>query len=58
MRARLDMNKIAKALGGERRGSVAAKGGYFGALNLAADVSARFKVLRTAAAGRTRIRSA
>jgi hypothetical protein len=44
MRARLDMNKIAKALGGERRGSVTAKGGYFGALNLAADVSARFKV--------------
>lgn len=44
MRARLDMDKIAKALGGERRGSVTAKGGYFGALNLAADVSARFKV--------------
>ena len=26
MRARLDMDKIAKALGGERRGSVTAKG--------------------------------
>ena len=44
MRARLDLDKIAKALGGERRGSVTAKGGYFGALNLDADVSARFKV--------------
>ena len=44
MKARLDMDKIAKALGGERRGSVTAKGGYFGALNLVADVSARFKV--------------
>jgi hypothetical protein len=44
MRARLDIDKIAKALGGERRGSVSAKGGYFGALNLVADVSARFKV--------------
>lgn len=44
MRARLDMDKIAKALGGERRGSVTARGGFFGALNLAADVSARFKI--------------
>ena len=44
MKARLDMDKIAKALGGERRGSVTAKGGYLGALNLAADVSGRFKL--------------
>jgi hypothetical protein len=44
MKPRLNMDKIAKGLGGERRGSVAAKGGHFGALNLAADIAARFKV--------------
>lgn len=44
MKPRLDMDKIAKALGGERRGTIAAKGGYFGALDLAANVSARLKV--------------
>ena len=30
------MNKIAKALGAERRGKVAAAGGYFGAIQPAA----------------------
>jgi hypothetical protein len=40
---KLDMNKIAKALGAERRGEVKAAGGYFGALQLAADVQARFE---------------
>jgi hypothetical protein len=44
LKPRLDTDKIAKALGGERRGAVAARGGYFGALGLAAHVSARFKV--------------
>jgi hypothetical protein len=44
MKPRLDMDKIAKALGGVRRGKVAAKGGYFGALQLAAEVKARFQV--------------
>ena len=44
MKPRLNMDKIAKGLGGERRGSVAAKGGHFGALNLAADIAERFKV--------------
>ena len=32
MKPRLNMDKIANALGGERRGPVIAKGGYFGAL--------------------------
>jgi hypothetical protein len=37
------MNKIAKALGAERQGKVSSKGGYFGALQLAADIKARFR---------------
>src|SRR5437763_16673326 len=44
MSARLDMERIAKALGAERRGKVSAGGGYFGALQLAAEVAARFRV--------------
>ena len=32
MKVRIDMDKIAKGLGAERRGKVAASGGYFGAL--------------------------
>lgn len=40
----LNMEHIAKALGAERRGKVAARGGYFGALQLAADVATRFRV--------------
>ncbi len=44
MKAQLDMDRIAKNLGGERRGSVEAKGGYFGALQVAADVEERFRV--------------
>ena len=44
MGANLDMDRIAKAMGAERRGKVAARGGYFGALELAAEVAARFRV--------------
>jgi len=44
MKARVDMDKIARGLRGERRGSAPARGGYFGALGMAADISARFKV--------------
>lgn len=44
MKPKLDMDKIANALGAEREGKVAAKGGYFGALQLAAEVGARFRV--------------
>jgi hypothetical protein len=40
----LDMDRIAKELGAERRGKVSARGGYFGALQLAAEVEARFRV--------------
>lgn len=46
MKPRLDMDKIAKGLRAKRRGSVYASSGYFGALQLAADVRARFKVPR------------
>ncbi len=40
----LDMERIAKALGAERRGKAVARSGYFGALQLAAEVAARFRV--------------
>jgi len=43
MKPKLDMNKIAKGLGAERRGPVAAGGGHFGAKQLAAEVQARFR---------------
>lgn len=39
----LDMDRIAKDLGAERCGKVNATGGYFGALQLAAEVAARFR---------------
>lgn len=44
MGADLDMEQIAKTLGAERRGKVTARGGYFGALQLAAEVASRFRV--------------
>jgi hypothetical protein len=44
MKVRLDMDKIARGLGAERRGKAAASGGYFGALQLLADIEARFRV--------------
>ena len=44
MGASLDMDRIAKELGAERRGKVSPRGGYFGALQLAAEVTARFRV--------------
>ena len=40
MSTTLDMERIAKGLGAERRGKVSAHGGYFGALQLAAEVAA------------------
>jgi hypothetical protein len=43
MKSRLDMDKIAEGLGAERQGKIAAKGGYFGGLQLLADVKARFR---------------
>src|SRR5579883_1673546 len=47
MKKRLNMDKIAKALGAERKGKVASKGGYFGALQLLAEIEDRFKVPQT-----------
>lgn len=44
MKRHLDMEKIAKGLGAERRGKVTAPGGYFGARQLLADVEAKFRV--------------
>lgn len=44
MKTQLDMDKIAKALGAERRGKVNVTGGYFGAMQLLADIEARFRV--------------
>ena len=40
----LDMERIAKELGAVRQGKVSSRGGYFGALQLAAEVAARFRV--------------
>jgi hypothetical protein len=44
MKTQLDMNKIAKGLGAERRGKVSATAGYFGAVQLLADIEARFRI--------------
>ncbi len=44
MKTQLDMDKIARGLGAQRRGKVTAPGGYFGALQLLAEVKARFRV--------------
>ena len=44
MKTQLDMDKIARGLGADRRGKVAAGGGYFGAMQLMAEIEARFRV--------------
>ena len=44
MKRRPDMDKIARGLGAERRGKVSATSGYFGAMQLLADVGAKFRV--------------
>ena len=44
MSTMLDMERIAKELGAERGGKVSAHGGYFGALQLAAEVASRSRV--------------
>ena len=44
MKAHVDMNKVARGLHAQRRGKVTAGGGYFGAMQLAADVEARLRV--------------
>src|SRR5258707_8148684 len=44
MKTQLDMDKIARGLGAESRGKINASGGYFGAIQLLADIAARFRV--------------
>ena len=44
--SKLDTKKIAKALGAEHRGKVAARGGHFGAMQLVAEIQSRFQVPR------------
>jgi hypothetical protein len=44
MKTSLNMDKIAAGLGAERRGKVSATGGYFGAMQLRAEIDARFRV--------------
>jgi hypothetical protein len=44
MKRQLDMDKIARGLGAERRGKVSATRGYLGAMQLLADVEAKFRV--------------
>ena len=44
MKRHLDMDRIAKGLGAERKGNVGALGGYFGAMQLLANVGARLRV--------------
>jgi hypothetical protein len=43
MSARVNIDKIAKAVGAERRGAVHASSGHFGAMQLAAEIQARFR---------------
>jgi hypothetical protein len=44
MKTHLDMDKIAKGLRAEKLGKVVAGGGYFGAIQLLADIEARLRV--------------
>lgn len=43
MKKSLDLDKIAKGLGGERRGKFAVSGGHFGAMQLVGDIQAHFR---------------
>ncbi len=45
MKKRLDLDQIASGLGAQRRGEIKASGGYFGAVQLGAEVAGRFHVL-------------
>ena len=44
MKHQIDMDKLALGLGAERVGKVSGSGGYFGAMQLAAEVVQRFRV--------------
>jgi len=41
---KLDVKKIAKALGAEHRGKVSARSGHFGAMQLVAEIQSRLRV--------------
>ena len=43
MKTPSDMDNIARGLGAERRGKVAATGGYFGAIQLVANIETRLR---------------
>ena len=43
-KSKLDMKKVAAALGAEHRGKVAARSGHFGAMQLVAEIQWRFQV--------------
>ena len=45
--AKVDIDKIAKRMGATRRGPVVARSGYFGAMELLAEVQSRFQVPST-----------
>src|SRR5919106_66162 len=44
MKPNLDMNKIARGLRAKRKGKVSAAAGYFGAMQLLADIETRLRV--------------
>ena len=44
MKTQLNMDRIAKGLGAKRRGTVSAAGGYFGAMQILAEIEGRFRV--------------
>ncbi len=44
MKTQLDMDRIARGLGAERRGKVSAVGGYFGALQLLVEIESRVRI--------------
>jgi hypothetical protein len=54
MKTQLDVKRIASGLRAERRGKVTAAGGYFGAMQVLADVEAQFRSPVGAAARGTR----
>jgi len=51
--AKVNIDKIAKKLGATRRGAVEARSGYFGAMELLAEVQRRFQVPPTGVELRT-----
>jgi len=54
LKRNLNMDRIAKELGAERKGKVAASGGYFGAMQLVADIELACSYPQAADGGPTR----